>query len=107
MAITVSAQLLAEAKNYLDITWTDTDSDNKLTGQIRRGIDYIASKTGVSASDFEATSATYNPRAQELLFYYLLYDRSGSVDQFKRNYRSDLIGLRMKWEVANATDAED
>ena len=40
-AITVSDELLTEAKNYLDITWTDEESDKKLRGQIRRGIAYI------------------------------------------------------------------
>lgn len=99
-AITVSAELLAEAKNFLDITWDDPASDEKLTGQIRRGIDYITSKTGVGATDFEGEDA--DGRAQELLFNYLLYDRAGALDQFKKNYRPDIVGLRIRWEVENA-----
>ena len=106
-AIDVSAGLLAEVKNYLDITWDDEDADAKLTGQIRRGIAYIVSKTGAPVSAFETTSETYNPRAQELLFNYVLYDRAGSVDQFKTNYRPDIIGLHIVWEVENAATAED
>lgn len=98
--ITVSAELLAEAKNFLDITWDDPASDGKLAGQIRRGIDYITSKTGVSVADFEGEGA--DGRAQELLFNYLLYDRAGALDQFKKNYRSDIVGLRIRWEVENA-----
>jgi hypothetical protein len=94
--MTISAELLAAAKNYLDITWTDEAADLKLTGQLKRGIDYIISKTGVDSSAFEVEG-----REQELLFNYVLYDRSGSVDQFKVNYRSDLIGLRMRQEVEN------
>lgn len=92
--MTISTELLAAAKNYLDITWTDEAADLKLTGQLKRGIDYIISKTGVDSSAFETEG-----REQELLFNYVLYDRSGSVDQFKVNYRSDLIGLRMRQEV--------
>ena len=94
--MTISTELLAAAKNYLDITWTDEAADLKLTGQLKRGINYIISKTGVQASAFEVEG-----REQELLFNYVLYDRSGSVDQFKVNYRSDLIGLRMRQEVEN------
>lgn len=103
--ITVSEGLLAEAKNFLDITWDDPATDEKLTGQIRRGIGYITSKTGVNAADFEGEDA--DCRAKELLFNYLLYDRAGALDQFKKNYRPDIIGLRIRWEVGNATRAKD
>lgn len=103
-AIEVSEALLAEAKNFLDITWDDEAADRKLTGQIRRGIAYITSKTGVEASAFEGDGV--NDRAQELLFNYLLYDRAGALDQFKKNYLSDIVGLRIKWEVENASKSE-
>lgn len=103
-AIVVSDELLREAKNYLDITWEDEDADQKLRGQLRRGIAFISAKTGVSASDFAGDSV--DDRAQELLFNYVLYDRAGAVDQFKRNYRSDIVGLRIRWEVANASESE-
>ena len=103
--INVSAALLAEVKDYLDITWDDTDADAKLTGQIRRGIAYICAKTGLQASDFDGETA--DERGKELLFNYVLYDRSGAADEFKKNYKSDLIGLRIRWEVQNATTTED
>ena len=103
-AITVSAELLAEAKNFLDITWTDEAADQKLAGQIRRGIAYITSKTGVDASAFEGDGVNY--RAQELLFNWLLYDRAGALDQFKKNYLPDIVGLRIKWEVENASKSK-
>lgn len=96
-AITVPEELLAEAKNFLDITWTDEATDKKITGQIQRGIAYIVGKTGVEASVFSGDAIDY--RAQELLFNYLLYDRAGAVDQFKKNYQSDIVGLRMRQEA--------
>lgn len=105
MAINVSPALLAEVKNYLDITWNDTDADAKLTGQIRRGIAYISSKTGATASDFDGDNA--DSRLKELLFNYVLYDRSGAANEFKQNYKSDLVGLRIRWEVRNAAHTED
>lgn len=105
-AIVVSDNLLQEVKNYLDITWDDTDADEKLTGQIRRGIAYISSKTGVDASVFEPDAEDPDDRAKELLLNYVLYDRSGALNDFKRNYQSDIVGLRIRWEVANATESE-
>ena len=103
-AIVVSDELLAEAKNYLDITWEDEDADEKLRGQLRRGIAFISAKTGVLPSAFAGDSV--DDRAQELLFNYVLNDRAGAVDQFKRNYRSDIVGLRIRWEVANASESK-
>ena len=103
-AINVPTTLLSEVKNYLGITWTDSDMDAQLTGMIRRGIAYISSKTGVEVTAY--TGEDVNLRAQELLFNYVLYDRAGSVNDFKVNYRADLIGLRMNWEVDNAPAAE-
>lgn len=91
---TVSAELLSAAKNYLDITWDDAAADQKLTGQLQRGIAYISAKTGVEEDAFSD-----NLRAQELLFNYVLYDRSGSLDAFKKAYKPDLVGLRLLWEV--------
>ena len=104
LQLAYEADLLHEAKNYLDITWSDLNADEKLMGQLRRGIAYISAKTGVSTSAFAGDSVDY--RAQELLFNYVLYDRAGAVDQFKKNYRSDIVGLRIKWEVARANEAE-
>ncbi len=96
-AIVVSDTLLVEAKNWLDVTWEDAEADRKLRGQLRRGMAYISAKTGVPASAFAGDSV--DDRAQELLFNYVLYDRSGAVDQFKKNYRADIVGLRIRWEM--------
>lgn len=101
--VRISEELLAEAKNFLDITWDDPASDGKLAGQIQRGIAYIIAKTGVQETDFEGEDA--DGRAQELLFNYLLYDRAGALDQFKKNYRSDIVGLRIRWEVEHAANS--
>ena len=97
-AIEVSEELLAEAKNFLDITWEDADTDTKLRGQIRRGIAYITEKTGVKASVFAGGSV--DDRAQDLLFNYLLYARAGALEQFYQNYAYELNSLRRRTMVA-------
>ena len=102
--INVPTTLLSEVKNYLGITWNDSDLDTQLTGMIRRGIAYISSKTGVEVTAYTGEDVNY--RAQELLFNYVLYDRAGSVNEFKTNYQRDLIGLRMNWEVDYAATAK-
>lgn len=96
-ALTVSDNLLAYVKRQIDVSWDD--DDEKIREQIRRGMAYIIAKTGVEASTFDGD--TPNDRALELLINYVLYDRSGAVNSFKENYKSDIIGLRLLWEVSN------
>lgn len=103
-AIVVSEELLAEAKNFLDISWNDSATDQKFTGEIRRGIAYITEKTGVEASVFSGESV--NDRAQTLLFNYLLYSRAGALDQFSQNYAFELNSLRRRTRVAAARGAK-
>ncbi len=102
-AIAISEELLTAAKNYLDITWDDTDTDAKLRGQLQRGMAYISAKTGVDSNSSAFAGDNADLRAQELLFNYLLYDRAGAANEFKKNYASDILGLKMRWEVANET----
>ena len=102
--IEVSDDLLKEAKNFLDQTWDDEASDEKLIGSLRRGIAYITAKTGVEASVFSSDSG--DGRAQNLLFNYLLYDRAGAVDTFVRNYTFEINSLRRRSQVA-AKQAEE
>lgn len=98
-AIMITDELLSEAKDYLDITWDDEATDRKLRGQIRRGIAYLADKTGVEKSASAFQSETGNDRVQGLLFCYLLYDRAGALDEFEKNYMKEINALRRKKEV--------
>lgn len=100
-ALTVSDKLFAYIKPEVGVTWDDDATDTQLKNQIRRGMAYIIDKTGVTASAFSVGDDEANERALELLVNYVRYDRAGSVDQFKTQYQSDIVGLRNRWEVAN------
>lgn len=97
----VSATLLEEAKNYLDISWADESDDAKLTAQLERGMSYLSLKTGVT--DFEEDTL-----AKDLLFNRLLYDRAGSLDKFSHNYKSEILCLALQYKTqGDGTDASD
>lgn len=98
-AIEITPELLQEVKDYLDITWEDEVTDRKLKGQIRRGIAFIADKTGVDRTAETFSGESGDDRAQTLLLNYLLYDRAGALDQFVKNYRSEIIGLKLVVDV--------
>lgn len=79
--------LLEDVKNYLDITWKDELTDKKIGGMIFRSIAYLNDLTH-SDLDYEAEG-----QARELLFLRVMYDRSGALDDFRKNYLSDLNAL--------------
>jgi len=87
------AGLLEAVRNYLDITWTDSSGDIKLTGIIERGIKYIDRLAG-AVMDY---STEDKPR--ELLFDYCRYVRSNALDEFQTNYLHELLSLQQREEV--------
>ena len=93
--------LLNAVRNYLDITWEDTDGDTKLRGIISRGIKYIDSVAGTEL-DY-----TIEDKPRELLFDYCRYVRSNALDEFQNNYLPELLTLQISQEVKDYAEAED
>jgi hypothetical protein len=85
--------LLPSVRNYLDITWTDAATDEKVLGGIKRGMNYIDRVSGVE-NDY-----TIEDSPRELLFNYCRYDRSGATNEFRRNYAPELNILRTRNEL--------
>ena len=99
----VNAKLLPDVRNYLDITYEDTETDKKLTGIIERGVNYLQGIAGSSTPvDF-----TVEGNARSLLFDYCLYARSNSLYMFEQNYKSSLVALRLAREVAEYVSETD
>lgn len=92
--------LLSDVKNYLDITWDDADGDKKTKGMILRGISAINGKAGV---EFDYTMEG-TPRG--LLFNYVMYERSGMLNDFWINYKSDIIALQVEEEVRRYAESQ-
>lgn len=87
------AALIIDVKNYLDVTWTDIETDKKISGIVSRGIKYIDRVAG-SALDY---SIEDNPRA--LLFDYCRYGWSNSLDEFSTNYLPEILALEISESV--------
>lgn len=86
--------LLEEVKNFLDITWTDNDLDEKLTGMIGRGMAAIGRLT-----PFPVDWANNSP-ARTLLFNRVMYDRDKRLNEFYENWRAELLAFQLDEEVA-------
>lgn len=91
--MTLSKDLLQEAKNYLDLTWDDPDGDNKLSGILMRGIEYLDQTAGATL-DY-----TTEGKPKELLFDYARYVRANALDEFQHNYLHELLTLQIYQEI--------
>lgn len=90
----VPEELLAAAKNYLDITWQDPEEDVKLYGILLRGVGYLDHAAGVPLDYSDGTAA------RALLFDYARYVRAGALQDFGKDFSSELLGLHISGEVA-------
>lgn len=90
---TLLPALLEAVRNYLDISWTDSAGDEKISGIISRGMKYIDGIAG-AAQDY-----SLEDKPRELLFDYCRYVRSNALDEFQSNYLHELIALQNSVEV--------
>lgn len=86
-------ELLKALRNYLDITWEDTEGDKKLLGILARGKTYLEGRNGGELVFDEGT------RARELLFEYARYARSNVLADFAKDYATVLNELHAQGEV--------
>lgn len=84
----VPPELLAAAENYLNITWNDQTTDDKVCGLIASGTAYLDLKGG-GVLDYEADGM---PRT--LLMEYVRYGYSSALDVFETNYMNQILAMR-------------
>ena len=87
------AGLLEAVRNRLDITWESVSEDEKLTGIIARGMKRINRIAG------ESLDYTIEDTPRALLMAYCMYDRANALDDFEKNYLSELLDLQNQKEV--------
>ena len=93
-------ELLGWVKNYLDITWSDEDTDAKIRGIVMRGMTFLDHIAGEELAYSEGDTAT------QLLLDYARYNRAGTLPNFARDFQGELLSLNFVGEVNNnGTDA--
>lgn len=84
----IAPELLADVKNYLNITWEDKATDEKIRGLIASGSIYLDGKGGGSL-DYDSDG---EPRT--LLFEYVRYMRDEALDVFENNYLPRVLAMQ-------------
>ena len=95
----IPESLLADVKNYLNITWDDEETDAKVSGLIAAGSVYLNMKYGEEA-DYVADGL---PRT--LLMEYVRYARDGALDVFENNYQALILGMQNQKAVSEYAPA--
>lgn len=95
----VPAELLADVENYLNITWQDEATDNKIRGLIASGTIYLDGKLGDTA-DY-----TQDGMPRTLLMEYVRYARDSALDVFENNYLNLLLAMQNEKAVKDYVES--
>ena len=90
-----------EVKNYLNVTWTDTDTDSKITGIIERSAAIIAEYAGVIL-----TAETLAGNDKQLFLDLCRYIYNNAYEYFVKNFMGDITAMRQKYALAAFKEAE-
>ena len=82
------SELLELLKVRLDITWSDCATDSKLKQFIEDGISAFGALTGDVDYDYTVAS-----NQRELLFTRCQYALGNMLDDFSRNYQSEIVSM--------------
>jgi hypothetical protein len=92
--------MIVELKNYLNITWSDDDTDTKIQGILDRATAIL--------NNYAATSIDYDVAVnhKQLLFDCCRYIYNDAYEDFKRNYKEELIMLRAEYSEVSDEETE-
>ena len=98
---TIAEDVLEDVKRYIGATWEDSDTEQNIVQDIENGIKELSR---IGGDSLEFTDNADGCRA--LLFNYVLYARSGSIHEFRNNYREELVNLALDARIADL-EADD
>lgn len=95
----IPAALLADVKNYLNITWDDLATDERIRG-------LIASATA-ELDDYGGETLDYmsDGLPRTLMMDHVRYARDEALDVFENNYRTQLVRLRNRRRVTGYVES--
>lgn len=88
----VSTEQIDKVKNYIDITWNDKETDLKIEGIVKRATNILYKYAGTL---FEIEDESDE---EQLLLDLCRYIYNHAYEDFKVNFRSELIMLRAKYQ---------
>lgn len=88
--------LLSQVRRKLNITWEDTDTDNRVYDIINQARGVMLYKLGITDPEFDFS---VGGTANVLFLSYCLYLYNHCENEFDANYREDILSERAIHEV--------
>lgn len=93
---TVLESLLVEARNEVQVTWADEETDKRLKRYIQNGSRLIKKHCGVDDEDLQEGG-----KANALLLAYVRRAFDGDISGFVNDYLGEIVDLQQEKEVEN------
>ena len=90
--------LLQQVKRKLNITWSDSDTDNRVLDIIETAKTVMLHKIGITDKAFDFSKSGIE---NVLFLAYCLYLYNHSENEFEDNYLADILQARAIYEVAD------
>lgn len=92
----MSETLLEQVRRKLNITWNDTDTDNRVADIMRQARAKMLKILGITDTEFDFAGDSM----ENMLFLaYCLYLFNHCENEFDDNYREDILTVRANYEV--------
>ena len=88
--------LLQQVKRKLNITWSDTDTDNRVLDIISQAEAVVRHKLGITAEAFDFSESGIT---NVLFLAYCLYLYNHCENEFDNNYLNEILQARAIYEV--------
>lgn len=102
MTVEQAQEHLEEVKLYLNVTWSDDDTDKKLIAQMRDAEAALCHKLGAADISF------FEPGQEHRLYMtYMDYAWNKCLNDFDSAYMAEILQLRHKYEVRTEGDSDE
>lgn len=87
----MTERLFPYVKRKLNVTWSDSDTDDRITEIIESAIPAMIRKLGIADSDFDFSA----PGEERTLFVvYCFYEWNHALNEFEDNYANQIAQVR-------------
>lgn len=93
-------EFLEEAKIEVDVTWSDDDTEKKISGYIEEGVEVLQNDVDTSINFYE------DSEAKALLKTYIRYAWNKSEEYFIQNNVERILKLEVKYGKAQLRKSE-
>lgn len=93
--------LIKSAKRHCKITWSDDDTEQDIVDIVEDAIPFLQHKLGIPADKVPDVFESAGDE-RRLFKEYCLYCWNNMKSEFEKNYKSDILTIRHKYEVEAA-----